>query len=274
MEMNSQSEEVTEGKASSRQLNEPSYFEFQAMFGATKHGGGVRATRELAELCHIAEGSYVLDVGCGVGITPCHLAKQHGCRVVGVDIREGMIDEARERVRREGVQDLVELRVADAQELPFQEALFDAVIGESVTAFLDHKARGLSEYARVTKPGGYVGLNEVTWLKPGPPSALVEYYFLTTGTRPETAEEWRQFLQSAGLTVVAEQTFKMEVMREYVDGLRRFGLKDLLSTSLRFVSLTFTSPAFRSFARGAIPSVGVVKAIFEYLGYGFYVGRK
>ena len=34
---------------------EPSYFEFQAMFGATKHGGGVRATRELVELCYIDE---------------------------------------------------------------------------------------------------------------------------------------------------------------------------------------------------------------------------
>jgi ubiquinone/menaquinone biosynthesis C-methylase UbiE len=244
------------------------------MFGATKHGGGTRATRELVELCRIVEGSHVLDVGCGVGITPCHLAKRHGCRVVGVDIRQNMIDQARKRPRREGVEHLVDLQVADAQDLPFEDALFDAVIGESVTAFLEDKARGVSEFARVTKPGACVGLNEVTWLKPEPPSALVEYYFLTTGTRPETSADWRQLLVGAGLAIVTERSYKMQVLREYIDGLRRFGPKELLSTGLRFWSLALTSPAFRRFARAAIPSMSVVKAIFGYLGYGIYVGRR
>ena len=84
---------------------EPSYFELQAYWGATKHMGGLRATKELIELCHINKGKYVLDVGCGVGITPCYIAKRHGCRVVGVDISEGMIDWSNERAKREGVED-------------------------------------------------------------------------------------------------------------------------------------------------------------------------
>ena len=84
------------------------YFELQAMFGATKHAGGLRATRELIELCHVDKGKYVLDVGCGVGMTPCYLAERHGCRVVGVDLRESMIERARERAGREGVEDRVE----------------------------------------------------------------------------------------------------------------------------------------------------------------------
>jgi arsenite methyltransferase len=253
---------------------EPSYFEFQAMFGATKHGGGLRATSELIELCHIDESKYVLDVGCGVGMTPCYLAKAYGCRVVGVDIRESMIDQARERARREGVEHLIEFRVADAQGLPFDDALFDAVIGESVTAFLDDKPTGVHEYVRVTKAGGYVGLNEMTWMKRDAPAELVAYYFRSTGTRPETADAWRQLLEGAGLTESEVSTYKMKVLSEYIDGLRRFGLKDLLSTGRSFVSLAITSPAFREFARGTIPSAGVVKAIFQYLGYGIYVGRK
>ena len=253
---------------------EPSYFEFQAMFGATKHGGGLRATRKLIELCHIDESTYVLDVGCGVGMTPCDVAKTHGCRVVGVDIRESMIDQAKERARREGVEHRVEFRVANAQNLPFQDALFDAVIGESVTAFLEDKPRGVSEYVRVTKPGGYVGLNEMTWRKSGPPTELVEYYFRTTGTRPETSDAWQQLLEGSGLTEMVVRTYKMKVLSEYVDGLRRFWLQDLLSTGRRFLSLAFTSPAFRRFAKGTVPSMTVIKGLFEYLGYGIYVGRK
>ena len=45
------------------------YFEFQAEIGFTKHMGGLKATKELIELCHIDKGKYVLEVGCGVGKT-------------------------------------------------------------------------------------------------------------------------------------------------------------------------------------------------------------
>ncbi|MBA7483675.1 hypothetical protein ES707_19192 [subsurface metagenome] len=81
---------------------ETSYFELQVYVGTTKHMGGLKATKELIELCHIDKNTYVLDVGCGAGATPCYLAKRHGCRVVGVDISEGMIDRSNERTRREG----------------------------------------------------------------------------------------------------------------------------------------------------------------------------
>jgi len=151
------------------------FFDFAAEVGLTKHIGGVEATEALVELCHIGPGSYVLDVGCGVGVTPCYLAKRVGCRVVGVDISEKMLERSRERARREGVAGLVELRVADAQELPFEGGLFDAVITESVTAFPEDKQGAVNEYARVTKPGGYVGLNETAWLKVPPPPEVVAW---------------------------------------------------------------------------------------------------
>ncbi len=68
--------------------------------GFTKHLGGLKATRELIELCHINESKYVLDVGCGVGMTACYIAKKYGCRVVGVDIHEEMISRSNERAER------------------------------------------------------------------------------------------------------------------------------------------------------------------------------
>ena len=45
------------------------FFDFAAEVGLTKHIGGVEATEEMVELCHIGEGSYILDVGCGAGVT-------------------------------------------------------------------------------------------------------------------------------------------------------------------------------------------------------------
>lgn len=80
---------------------EISVFEIQAYMDLTKHIGSLQATDELARLCQIGPGQYVLDVGCGVGATPAYLARQYGCRVVGVDISPAMIERARERAARE-----------------------------------------------------------------------------------------------------------------------------------------------------------------------------
>ena len=57
-----------------------------------------------------------------------------------------MIERARERARREGVVELVDFRVGDAQKLPLADNSFDIVMGEFITGLLPDKQRALSEY--------------------------------------------------------------------------------------------------------------------------------
>ena len=173
--------------------NQPGFFDFAAEVGLTKHIGSIEATDALVELCHIGQGSYVLDVGCGVGATPCYLARRYGCKIIGVDISPRMIERSRERARRERVADRVEFKVADAQDLPFEAGLFDAVITESVTAFPEDTQKAVNEYARVTRSGGFVGLNESTWLKTPPPPEVVAWAGQNLGAnvKPLTQDEIR-----------------------------------------------------------------------------------
>ena len=93
----------------------PTFFDFAAEVGMTKHLGGIEATDALVAQCRIGQSSYVLDVGCGVGVTPCYIARNYRCRVMGVDIIEGMIERCRERAKRQRLVDKVEFKVADAQ---------------------------------------------------------------------------------------------------------------------------------------------------------------
>ena len=71
------------------------YLDFQAEVGITKHVGGFAATDELLSLCHIADAKEVLNVGCGIGVGSAYIARKFGCRVVGVDISEKMIEWSR-----------------------------------------------------------------------------------------------------------------------------------------------------------------------------------
>ena len=256
--------------------SEQHFFDFAAEVGLTKHLGGLEATEELIELCQIGEGSYVLDVGCGAGQTPCFIAKRYSCRVVGVDISERMIERSRERAKREGVADRVEFRVADAQDLPFKDDLFDAVMTESVTAFPEDKQRAVREYARVTKPGGYVGLNESTWLKVPPPPEMVAWASQDLGAhvKPLTSDDWAGLLEGAGLTVEVVDVREVRVREEARGLVRRYGYGGMLRSSYRGLVMYAKNPVYRKFVKEVRKGGIAPDNLEEYFGYGLYVGKK
>jgi ubiquinone/menaquinone biosynthesis C-methylase UbiE len=187
-----------------------------------------------------------------------------------------MIERCEERARREGVTHKVEFRVADAQDLPFEDDLFDAVITESVTAFPEDKQRAVNEYARVTKPGGYVGLNESTWLKVPPPPEVVAWASQDLGAhvKPLTADEWVGLLKGAGLTDVVVRRYEIDVKDETRGILQRYGCRGMLRILSRTFGLYTSSPDYRKFVK-KIRGEGIVpQNLDEYFGYGVYVGRK
>jgi ubiquinone/menaquinone biosynthesis C-methylase UbiE len=247
------------------------YLDVQAYVGTTKHMGGQESTQELAALCHLDRDSYVLDVGCGVGATACHLATVYGCRVIGADLREAMVAEACERARRERVQDRTTFWVADAQALPAEDATFDVVVCESVAAFIDDKRQVIGEYARVVRPGGYVGLNEETWIQE-PSKEMVDWVRGMWGIAPDllTAGDWAQRLRDAGLQDVVARMYKVDARRESTQ-IRRYRLHDMWRMFYRALRLYIQSPAFRQYAA---QSRRLPRGLFEHLGYGLFVGRK
>jgi arsenite methyltransferase len=247
------------------------YFEFIAHIGMTKHYGSMDATRRLIVLCRIGSGQYVLDVGCGVGATPCYLAKAAGCRVVGVDLLPKMIDRSRERAKAEGVEDRVEFRVADARELPFEDNLFDAVIMESVAIFFEDKREAMSECVRVAKPGGYVGITETTWL--GPPSPELQQLFSrAAGAQILEASGWTGLLEEAGLKDVVGSAYRIDLPSESKGRFERYGCLGIAKVMIRMLSVFFKDKRWRGVLKDSMG--GLSKDLLERVGYGVYVGRK
>jgi len=256
--------------------SQQTFFDFAAEVGLTKHIGGLDATEALLELCHISKGKYVLDVGCGAGVTPVFIAKRYGCKVIGIDISEGMVEKSKERAKRERVMDWVEFRVADAQDLPFDDNIFDAVITESVTAFPEDKQKAVNEYVRVTKPGGYVGLNESIWRKVPQPPEVVAWVSQDVGTNvePLTSDAWVWLLEGAGLREIIVRTYEINTQDEARGILRRYSWGGMLRVLWRMLLLYARSTAYRRFVKGVREGGITPENLEEYFGYGLFVGRK
>jgi SAM-dependent methyltransferase len=252
------------------------FFDFAAEVGLTKHLGSLEATDRLVDLCRITKDSYVLDVGCGAGATPVYLAQRYGCDVMGVDILPRMIDRACELALKKRVCRRVEFRVADAQDLPFEDRTFDAVITESVTAFPKDKQLAVDEYARVLKYGGYVGLNESTWLKTPPPPDIKAWASQEVGAavEPLPAQEWKRLLKNAGLTDLVVEIQEIDVKDEARGILKRYGLGGMLLRMGRILRLYINNPAYREFVQSLNREKISPSNLTEYFGYGIYVGKK
>jgi len=79
----------------------------------------------------------ILDAGCGSGRSAIFLAKQYGCRIVGVDIEPTPLLKAQAEAISKGLSDRVAFRVANVDSLPFQDETFDGAIFQAALIFTD-----------------------------------------------------------------------------------------------------------------------------------------
>jgi SAM-dependent methyltransferase len=104
-------------------------------------------------------GERILDLATGTGWTSRVVAGR-GATVTGVDIAGGVLAAAREKARAEGLP--IEYQIGDAEDLPFDDGAFDAVISTCGIMFATRPEAAAAELARVCRKGGRIALT--TWL--------------------------------------------------------------------------------------------------------------
>jgi ubiquinone/menaquinone biosynthesis C-methylase UbiE len=111
--------------------------------------------RRLVALMDLSAGARVLDVATGTGVALLEAAQPAGPAgmVVGVDLAEPMVAEARRRLRESGVANAAVL-VMDAEALGFRSGSFDAVLCASALYLLPQPVAALRGFRRVLRPGG------------------------------------------------------------------------------------------------------------------------
>jgi ubiquinone/menaquinone biosynthesis C-methylase UbiE len=251
--------------------------------------GGLAETDRLLEMCGVDANSKVLEAGCGVGYTSCEIGGKYGAQVVGIDLSETMIANARKRATEMGLQNLVEFRVQDVTDLPFDGGSFDVVIMESFLNILGEPElieRALHEIARVTRPGGRVGANEVFVDASAPPEVRDRLRELLKGVYGPGAnlarhsdEQFSQWFADAGLPVV-------QMVKNPAAGMRSKLVKDLVKVmgwggflrySFRAAKDMLLNAELRKAARKAAPAQRMMERDREtrdFFGYALIVAEK
>lgn len=118
--------------------------------------------RAVRQLQPTSSGRY-LDVGCGTGDMMIEILRQcSDAEVIGLDQAEGMLKIAAERMRKADIADKVHFRLADGEELPFEDASFEGVVCAFCIRNMAHRVRALTEMRRVLTPGSRAVILELT----------------------------------------------------------------------------------------------------------------
>jgi arsenite methyltransferase len=129
--------------------------EIRRIGGPCLRPGGPILTERALEVCNLSPGSYLADIGCGVGGTLKNLEQAGIFRLAGLDCSEVLLGEALPRL---GSGRLVRGR---AEILPFKKDSFDGLLCECVFSILANRIAALREFARVLKEGGCLIISDV-----------------------------------------------------------------------------------------------------------------
>jgi ubiquinone biosynthesis O-methyltransferase len=145
-------------------------------------------------------GRNILDVGCGDGDLAVELWRR-GATVTGIDASPEMVEAARARAKREGVD--ISFIVGEAASIPLDPERFDVVVAVTILCFVANAAPVFSEIARVLRPGGVLVIGELGKWSLWAAARRVRAWFgsqLWRRGRFRTTSELRSLANGAGLT--------------------------------------------------------------------------
>lgn len=120
----------------------------------------------------------MLDVATGTGDFAIESIRQlNPVRIVGVDISAGMLEVAREKIAKKGLEGQFEVQLGDSEGLQFEDEYFDAVTAAFGVRNFENLEKGLADICRVTKPGGRAVILEFSKPRVFPVKQLYNFYF-------------------------------------------------------------------------------------------------
>ena len=199
------------------QIKKEAGHKFLARLGKTRlRPGGKKATEWLFKQAEFTPQSRVLEIACNMATTSIDIAKRFNCHIIGIDMDKSALAKAKQNVIKNNVSQLVDIQQADASKLPFPDNSFDIVINEAMlTMYADKaKARLLSEYFRVLKPGGKLLTHDIMLVNPENSQDVMAqiHNAINVNAQPMSHDEWINLFSTIGFINIKSEHAAMTLM--------------------------------------------------------------
>jgi arsenite methyltransferase len=239
------------------------------LLGESFHPGGLALTERLGKLLDLKPGKHVLDVAAGRGTSAIFLAQNFGCTVLGVEYGSDSVREATRAAEASGLSHLVRFEQGDAECLASADKQFDAVICECAFCTFPNKHAAVEEFARVLRPGGKVGLTDLTRSGEVPPELQGLLAWIACIAAAREIDEYARYLEHADFTVDRIEPHD-DVLSAMVHDIRARLFAAELLVKLKQIDLPSVDfEQARSLARTAADAVNARR-----FGYALFIATK
>jgi len=213
----------------------------------------------------LTEKSKIADIGCGTGGQTIVLAQNTNCEIIGVELWENFVNQFNKNAKDKKLNNRVKGIVGDMANLQFQEEELDLIWSEGAIYNIGFE-RGLNEWRKFLKKGGYIAVTENTWFTEERPAEIQEFWdkaYPEIDTIPNKLAQ----MQKAGYLPVAT-----------------FVVPETCWTDYYYAQVPQMQDAFMKKYRGNKAAEEVLESekyevelyrkYKEYYGYVFYIGKK
>ncbi len=239
------------------------------LLGESFHPGGLKLTSRLGKLLGLGSDSRVLDVACGNGASAIHIAETFGSEVTGLDYSKENVKKAGELAANRGIGHRAHFERGDSERMPFQDGSFDVIICECAFCTFPDKAAAAREFFRVARPGGQVGLSDITRAERLPPelSTLMSWVACIADAQP--AEEYARLLRDAGFRADAIENHDT-ALKEMVHRIRMRLLGIEVGVALQKINLPDVDlKAAKDLSAGSLHAISQ-----HHLGYAIITAQR
>jgi arsenite methyltransferase len=239
------------------------------LLGDSFHPGGLKLTARLGELLRLTEASRVLDVASGKGTSAIFLAERFACEVVGIDYSEQNAEQANRDAAVKALGQRLTFQQGDAESLAFTDGAFDAIVCECAFCTFPDKSRAAHEFARVLRPGGRVGLSDLTRGPELPQELAGLLAWVSCIADAQQIEKYAHYLRSAGFSVEAVESHD-EALSEMVQQIQgKLFAADVMSGLKKIELPEFNFSEASRMAKAALSAIEAGQ-----LGYAIIMAEK
>ncbi len=219
----------------------------------------------LSFIDNLTDESRIIDVGCGTGGQTITLARNTKGHITGIDLFQKFIDIFNENISKLNLQNRVKGIAGSMEKLPYENEELDLIWAEASIYNIGYR-RGLKEWRRCLKPGGFIAVTDASWFTEDRPDEINAFWnmeYTEIDTIPKKVEQMQEagYLPAASFVLPkscwSENYYEPQVEAQEIF-LKKYAGNDTAEELIK--NLRYEAELYKKYS--------------DFYGYVFYIGKK